>query len=76
MHDNGRNRSAIKPVRTFVFAMLAAAAPIAAQAQQASITGRVTAEGNQPIADACAARRNDGRRNDESRRQIHPARRS
>jgi TonB-linked SusC/RagA family outer membrane protein len=51
MHDNGRE-SASKPVRTLLLSLLIGALPVAAKAQQATITGKVTAEGNQPIADA------------------------
>jgi hypothetical protein len=51
MQDNGR-RSASKPVRTLLLSLVIATVPAAAQAQQATITGKVTAEGNQPVADA------------------------
>jgi TonB-linked SusC/RagA family outer membrane protein len=51
MHDNGR-RSAGRPVRTLLLSLVIGALPIAAQAQQATITGKITAEGNQPVADA------------------------
>src|SRR5690348_11349538 len=51
MHDNGR-RSASKPVRTLLLSLLIAAVPAAAKPQPATITGKVTAEGNQPVADA------------------------
>src|SRR4051794_25535772 len=52
MHVYGRSKSASKPVRIFALALAAAIFPAAAHAQQSSITGRVTADGNQPIADA------------------------
>ena len=52
MHVYGRSKSASKPVRIFALALAAAIFPAVAHAQQSSITGRVTADGNQPIADA------------------------
>ena len=51
MHDNGRNRAGL-PVRASLVALFIGLFPAAAHAQQASISGRITAEGNQPIADA------------------------
>ena len=51
MYDNGRN-SAAMPVRATLVALLIGLFPAAAHAQQASISGRITSEGKQPIADA------------------------
>ena len=51
MHDNGRRRAS-KPVRTLLLSLLIGVVPVAAKAQQTTITGKITAEGNQPIADA------------------------
>ena len=51
MHDN-RRKGAAMPVRAAAVAAFLSLFPALASAQQASISGRVTSEGNAPIADA------------------------